>query len=123
MVGALTLHHRLRKSALLSEPEIALPSEIVDRVFAKEFRCDPLRRCFVGDCFGAVLAKLRHLPVVVGTRPGATLAIESRFFVDVQERLEPTCNSHFANREAGRLIHRRQSGRDRRRLANLRVRF
>lgn len=48
---------------------------------SKEFWRDRLRRCFIGDRFRAVFAKLGDLAVIVGARLGAAPAIEAGFLV------------------------------------------
>src|SRR3954451_19512335 len=79
-------------------------------MLAKEFGRQPLRRCFVSDRFGAVLAKLGDLAMIVRARPGAALAIESVFLINVEQRFEAAADTHLADGETRRLNHRRPTG-------------
>src|SRR3954447_2610184 len=81
-------------------------------MFPEKFRREALRRRLVGDCFRAVLAKLGDLAIVIRARPGAALAIETVFFVHLQERFETTGDAHLANGEPRRLDHGGQAGGD-----------
>src|SRR5947207_974207 len=107
MNRARAFHHWLREPALLPKPEVGLRAQIIDRMIPKELRRDPLRGCFIGDRFCAVLAKLGDLAIVVGTGPGAALTIEPGLLIDVEQRFESARDSHLAEGEPCSLIHRR----------------
>src|SRR5580658_3055385 len=63
----------------------------------EKLRPNALPRRLIRYRLGAVLAKLEDLPVFVGTRPRAALAIESRNVVDLQKRLRRPQHAHIAN--------------------------
>src|ERR1700691_2448044 len=63
----------------------------------EEVRPDTLLRRLVGHSLGAVLTKLKKLPLLVGTRPCAALAIEPGYLVDLQDRLGRSKRTHFTN--------------------------
>src|ERR1044072_8519018 len=87
-------------------------------MLAKELAGHSLGRRFVRDRFRTVLTKLGDLAMIVRARPGAALAIESIFLVYVEQCLETARDSHFANRETGRLNHRRPASCDSRWFAD-----
>src|SRR5580704_6037897 len=81
----------------------------------EEVRPDALLCGLVGHGLGAVLAKLKHLPVLVRTGPGATLAVEPSNLVDLHESFGRSNRTHFADpvehgvpdgRNAGSLVRR-----------------
>src|SRR6478752_1199630 len=80
-------------------------------MLAKKIRREAFGRGFVGNGFCAVLAKLCDLPVAIGTRPGAALAIEPVLLVNVKQSFETARYSHLANGKPGGLDHCRQTGR------------
>src|SRR5713101_2936555 len=100
---------RLRQTPLLSEPEIASASQVIERMLAKKFFGPPFGRLFVGHRFRTVLAEFRDFSIFIRTRPRATLANESLLLVYRQQRFERTYRSHLAQTKAHRLIDRRQS--------------
>ena len=111
-------HHRMRQPPLLTEPEIALPAQIIERMLAKEVWRRSFSRCFIRDGFGAVFAKLGYLPFAIRTRPCTTLAIETVLLVELKQCLRSTRDAHLANRKPCDLIDRGQTGGDPRGLAD-----
>ncbi len=99
MRAAFALHHRMHEPALQFQPVVALLLQIRDGVLAKKFRRDVLRRSFARERLHAALAKLEHVPVIVGTRPGATLAIEPVLLVYREPAAEPAANPHLTQRK------------------------
>src|SRR5580658_2557642 len=90
-------HHGRSQASLLIEPIVRFSRQICDRILCEEVRPDALLRGLVGHGLGAVLAKLKSLPVLVGTRPCTTLAVEPRDFVDLQESFSRSNRTHFTN--------------------------
>ncbi len=86
-----------------------MPAQFIERMRVEKFRRDAFGRAFVRDRFRAVLAKLRHLPLFIRTRPGAALAIETAFLVYLQQRLHRARQTHFADGKSRRLINCRHA--------------
>src|ERR1700691_4306976 len=63
----------------------------------EEVRPDTLLRRLVGHSLGAVLTKLKNLPLLVGTRPCAALAVEPGYLVDIQKRFGRSKRTHLTN--------------------------
>src|SRR5260370_31746229 len=93
---------RLRQTPLLSEPEIASASQVIERMLAKKFFGQPFGRRFVGHRFRTVLAEFRTFSIFIATRPRATLANVSLLLVYRQPRFEPPYRPHLAQTRAHR---------------------
>src|SRR5580704_5837638 len=63
----------------------------------EEVRPDALLRGLVRYSLGAVLAKLKELPLLVRTRPCAALAVESGQLVDLQKNLRRSKRTYVTN--------------------------
>src|SRR5882672_8474156 len=59
-------------------------------MFPKELGSDMLPCRLTGQCLDAVLAEFEDVPVIVGARPGAALAIEPIFLVHLQPGADAT---------------------------------
>src|SRR5882762_6982250 len=99
MRRAFTFYHRMNQPTLQLEPVIGLLLQIRDRMLAQEFWTDLLLRCFAGQRFDAVLAKLEQMSITVRIRPGAALAIEAVLLVDLQPTLNAAPEPGFTGGE------------------------
>ena len=99
MRRAFAFYHRMNQPTLQLEPVIGLLLQIRDRMLAEEFWTDLLLRCFAGQRFDAVLAKLEHVTIAIRIRPGATLAIEPIFFIDLEPIANGARKTRFARGE------------------------
>src|SRR3984957_3187517 len=66
-------------------------------MLGEEVRPDALFCGLVRYGFGAVLAKLKKLPLLVRTRPCAALAVESSQLVDLQKNLRRSKRTYVTN--------------------------
>ena len=123
MRASFAFHHRLNKPSLQLQPVVALFTQRLERMRAKKFRRNALRCAFIRDCFRAVFAKLRHLPLVIRARPRTALTIEPAFLVYVKQCLHPARQTHLTDRKAGGLINSRHPRRDIIRFGELRWRI
>ncbi|MEZ5181753.1 MAG: hypothetical protein R2702_07765 [Acidimicrobiales bacterium] len=83
---ALGAVHRLGEAALLAEPPVGAPGQVVHVVAGEEGGVDPAHRRLLGDRLHPVLAELERRRVVrVG--PGAARAVEPVGLVELQEGL------------------------------------
>ena len=96
--GAWAQHHRLGDAALLAQPELGAPGEVLHGVRGEELPVEQLTRRLLGDSLGAVLAELRRVPVP-GCRvgPGATLAVEAVDLVEPGQRGCGAAQAHLSD--------------------------
>src|SRR5260370_16973332 len=90
------LHHRFGKTTLLIQPVVGTSRQVRNRVLPKEIASNSLVREFVRDGLCSVFTKLEDLPLLVRTRPGAALAIESLFLINVGHCARSPNRPHFA---------------------------
>src|ERR1700693_1710868 len=100
-------YHRRSQTALLVKPVIRLRRQLFDRILREELRRNALLRGLVGHRLRAVLAELEDLPLLVRTRPSATLAIKPGHLVDLQKRLRSANRTHIAYAVEHRVPDRR----------------
>jgi len=101
-------HRRVKRRAIISpvvlEPaldnRIEHPRQILDR-FITALRQLPATK---------VLAKLKNLPLLVGTRPGAALAVETSYLVDLQKSFGRSKRTRFTNAVEHRIPDGRNAG-------------
>src|SRR5438105_4369431 len=99
MRRAFLFHHRMNEPALQFEPVVGLLAQIRDRMLAKEFRTDVLLGRLARQRFDAVLTKFEQMSIFVRTWPGAALAIESIFFVNLEPIFDPARETCLARRK------------------------
>src|SRR5271168_1976899 len=74
-------HHWGSQTPLRVEPVIGFRGQVRYRIPDKEVRPDALLGRLVRHRLGAVLAKLKKLPLLVRARPCAALAVETSYLV------------------------------------------
>src|ERR1700719_775783 len=103
-------YHRRSQTALLVKRVIVLRRQLRYRILREKFRPDALLCRLVRDGLGAVLAKLKNLPLLVRTWPSAALAIIPGHVVDLQKRFRSADWTHFTNAVEHRIPDGRNSG-------------
>src|SRR3977135_3242303 len=121
MRRARLLHHRMDEPALPPPPIIALLAYVRDLMFPEEFRSDVLPCRLTGQSFHPILAEFENVPVIVGTRPGAALAIESILLVHPQPGADCAGKTRLPHGEFDALGQRGHSRRDAMRLTQIRA--
>src|SRR5260370_6991922 len=99
------LHHRFGKTTLLIQPVVGTSRQVRNRVFPKEIASNSLAREFVRDGLSSVFTKLEDLPLLLRTRPGAALAIESLFLINVGHSARAPNRPHFPKPITRRIQH------------------
>src|SRR5258705_10617302 len=102
------LHHGFGKTTLLIQPVVGTSRQVRNRVFPKEIASNSLVREFVRDGLCSVFTKLEDFPLV-RTRPGAALAIESLFLINVDQCARSPNRPHFAKSITCGIQHRRNA--------------
>src|SRR5258705_1334783 len=103
---ALMLYHGFGKTTLLIQPVVGTSRQVRNRVFPKEIASNSLVREFVRDGLCSVFTKLEDFPLLVRTRPGAALAIESFFVINVDQCARSPNRPHFAKSITCGIQHR-----------------
>src|SRR6202035_3872470 len=80
------------------------------RILREKFHPDALLCRLVRDSLGAVLAKLKHLPLLVRTWPCAALAVEPSYLVDLQKSFGRPNRTHLTNAVEHRIPDGRNAG-------------
>ena len=109
--AALTEQQRLAQPPLRVEPLVGLRGEGLDRPFGEEVGADDPVHPFVRDRLRAVLAELEAVPLAVGGRPGAALAVEPVLLIDLEEGPHRLPHTHLRQRDPERAGDRGQAGR------------
>src|SRR5689334_23338249 len=120
MGAAFPLHHRMNQSALKLEPIVSLFAQFSDRMVTKKFGTDVFLRRLTGQRFDSVLTKFEDVPVVIRTRPGAALAIETVLLVNFQPIRKSASKAALARSEFQTLAQCVHSRRDAIRFAQIR---
>src|ERR1700675_886425 len=107
---ARTKYHRTSQSLLLVQPVVRLLTQIRDTVASKEFLRDALSSRLVGHRLGAILAKLKRMPVVIGIRPRTARTVEARLLVNRKPGASHPHRTHLAKPIDQRMNYRRYPG-------------
>ncbi len=97
--GPVAQHHRLGDPALLAQPVLGSPGQVLEGVPREEGAVEVALRRLLGHGLGAVLAELRGVPVLrVGIRPCAALAVEPVGLVELQQGPRGSGDPHLLDR-------------------------
>src|SRR5260370_26087202 len=103
------LHHGFGKTTLLIQPVVGTSRQVRNRVFPKEIASNSVVGEFVRDGLCYVFKKLEDFPLLVRTRPGAALAIESLFLINVSQCARSPNRPHLAKSITCGIQHRRNA--------------
>src|ERR1700687_941770 len=107
---ARTKYHRTSESPLLVQPVVRLLAQLRDTIAGKEFRRDPRSGRLVGHRLGAILAKLKRMPVVIGIRPRTARTVETCLLVHREPCASHPASAHISEPISNRMDYRRYPG-------------